>query len=926
MLTLGPLGFLAPWMLAGLVVLPVVWWLLRILPPAPSQVAFPPLRLLLGLIAKEETPAHTPWWLLLLRCLIAALVILALAQPLFNPRQRLREPGPLLLVIDDTWAAAPQWPQRVAAMHELVAQAEHGGRPVQIVTTAPPPDGGPVDIGKLMPAAEAKALLGALQPKPWGADRKPVVAALATLKFDTSADVAWLADGVDDGFAYTLAERLQWFGGLQVIAPPDDAATPALTPPSAVGDELKLAVLRARPSAAPPLFVRAIGERGQALAREPVSFPAGATTGTAAMNLPTELRNRITRLEIEDQASAAAVVLVDERWRRRPVGLVSGQSLEGRQPLLSGVYYLERALTPFTEVRTGAIADLLKRELAVLMLADVGQVVGADRVALKQWLEQGGVLVRFAGPKLGENSDEFLPVTIRPGSRQLGGAMSWAQPAMLAPFPEASPFTGLAVAGDVTVGQQVLAEPDLALAQKTWARLADGTPLVTGAARGRGWVVLFHTTANTDWSNLALSGMFVEMLRRIVELSQGVAGGDGAEVLAPYALLDGFGRLTTPQGAATGLGARDFAATKPGPRHPPGLYGNDVAQRALNLTAGWTEIAPIKGWPNGVQRVPMGERREFALLPALLTAAVALALADLLIAFAMRGLLDRRQFGYARVLALVALLLVSGAAVAQDANRQPPRRPPQADDFALKASLDLRLAYVLTGNPEVDDLSHAGLAGLTNALFQRTSVEASDPIGVNLERDEIVFFPFLYWPVTAEQRDLSDKALAKIDGFMKTGGLIVMDTRDQDLSGIAPGAILGRAGPSANNLRKLLARLDVPPLIPVPPEHVLTKAFYLMQEFPGRYAGGQVWVERHRNAAGGNANDGVSALVIGGNDWAGAWAIDADHRPIVAVTPGGARQREHAYRFGINLVMYALTGNYKADLVHVPALLERLGQ
>jgi hypothetical protein len=250
------------------------------------------------------------------------------------------------------------------------------------------------------------------------------------------------------------------------------------------------------------------------------------------------------------------------------------------------------------------------------------------------------------------------------------------------------------------------------------------------------------------------------------------------------------------------------------------------------------------------------------------------------------------------------------------------RRPPHADDFALKASLDLRLAYVQTGNPEVDDLSHAGLAGLTNALFQRTSVEASDPIGVNLERDEIVFFPFLYWPVTAEQRDLSDKALAKIDGFMKTGGLIVLDTRDQDLSGITP----GRGGPNANNLRKLLARLDVPPLIPVPPDHVLTKAFYLMQEFPGRYAGGQVWVERHRGIPGGNTNDGVSALVIGGNDWAGAWAIDANQRPLVAMVPGGARQREHAYRFGVNLVMYALTGNYKADLVHVPALLERLGQ
>jgi hypothetical protein len=83
-----------------------------------------------------------------------------------------------------------------------------------------------------------------------------------------------------------------------------------------------------------------------------------------------------------------------------------------------------------------------------------------------------------------------------------------------------------------------------------------------------------------------------------------------------------------------------------------------------------------------------------------------------------------------------------------------------------------------------------------------------------------------------------------------------------------------------------------------------------------------VWVEGHA----GGTNDGVSSIIIGANDWASAWAVDDNGRPISAVVPGGARQREMAYRFGVNLVMYAFTGNYKADQVHVPAILERLGQ
>ena len=116
--------------------------------------------------------------------------------------------------------------------------------------------------------------------------------------------------------------------------------------------------------------------------------------------------------------------------------------------------------------------------------------------------------------------------------------------------------------------------------------------------------------------------------------------------------------------------------------------------------------------------------------------------------------------------------------------------------------------------------------------------------------------------------------------------------------------------------------IEIPPLTPVPPDHVLTKSFYLMQDFPGRYAGAALWV----GATEGRVNDGVASIMVGSNDYAGAWAISDEGRPLFPVVPGGERQREMSYRAGVNLVMYALTGNYKADQVHVPFILERLGQ
>ena len=249
----------------------------------------------------------------------------------------------------------------------------------------------------------------------------------------------------------------------------------------------------------------------------------------------------------------------------------------------------------------------------------------------------------------------------------------------------------------------------------------------------------------------------------------------------------------------------------------------------------------------------------------------------------------------------------------------PPALAQEDDDFVLKATLETRLAYVRTGDDGLDEVSRAGLAGLSATLRARTSIEPAPPMAIDIDRDEIIFFPLIYWPMSATQPPLRPEALAKVDHYLKTGGIILFDTRDQNarLAGN-----IGGGGPGAKHLRKLLAGLNVPPLQPAPADHVLTRAFYLLQDFPGRWTGGPLWVERHE----GGVNDGVSSLIIGSHDWAAAWAIDFQRRPMFAVVPDGERQREQAYRFGVNLVMYAMTGNYKADQVHLPAILERLGQ
>jgi Domain of unknown function (DUF4159)/Aerotolerance regulator N-terminal len=895
----GLFAFASPWLLAGLAALPALWFLLRVTPPTPRRVAFPPLRLLLGLRPREETPARTPLWLILMRMALLALIVLGLAHPLLNPSAGARGSGPIVIAVDDGWSAAPEWQERRALLDRVLGDAARDGRRVVLFGTAPPPGVAAPPALSVMRAADAEARAADLAPLPWPDDRPAALARLRRLGLDHAAATVWLSDGIDGGHAAEFASGLEKLGPLHVYEdPPAERAHLLMAAPDQ-GTALAVLVRRADAEGQDRVMVRAVGSDGRLLARAAAAFAPGERRTVAAFrDLPVELRNRATRVVIEGERSAGATLLLDERWRRRPVGIAENESGSGAQPLLSGAYYIGRALQPFAEVRRGAVKSLLSGDIAVLVLPDAAVLSPGDATAVARWLDRGGLVLRFAGPHLAERPEgPLLPVKLR-GGRMLGSTLSWEKPAPLAPFPASSPFAGLPVPQDVTVSRQVLAEPTVDLARRTWARLADGTPLVTAQKRGKGWLVLIHTTADPAWSNLALSGLFVEMLRRIVAMSEGVSG--TADIaLPPVETLDGFGQLGPAAPSAQTIAAGAFSRTVAGPSHPPGFYGNKDARRALSLAPAVRHFAAIGPLPGAT--VSRGYRlgREIDFQPWLLAAALVLALIDLLVGYGLRGLLPR--FGAAGILLLVAFAAPAHA---------------ESDARVIEAANQFHLAYIRTGIPKIDEETRRGLIGLSEVLNQRTAVEAAPPMAVNPETDHLVFFPIIYWPVVAGQIMPSARAVERLNRYLASGGMIVFDTMSE-------GASTPESDAEARaNLRRLAAGLEIPPLVPVPPGHILTKAFYLMQRFPGRWADGQVWVE----ASDDRVNDGVSTVVVGSNDWVGAWAVDDSGVPLYPCVPGGEHQREMAYRFGVNLVMYALTGNYKSDQVHVPAILERLGQ
>jgi len=1012
------LSFAAPLALLALAALPAIWLLLRVTPPAPRHLVFPPLKLFAHLQARRETPARTPWWLTALRLLLAACVILAVAGPVWSPRGADDAAGqasaPLALVIDSGAASAHDWARRIDLASRLVQTAGRAGAPIALFATAEVP-------APQAPETAAAILrrLGALAPQAFAPDRLAWRDHIrAWLQSYPGARVVWISDGVDlagkPGSRQSAARQFasdltDASGGRLIIYGDAPAAALALAGVVNGADGLEARIIRPAGAASGPArgVARALDMRGLPLGEGAFSLASGEVETGARINLPIEMRNRAARIDIVGQQTAQAVTLLDRRNQRRRVGLVTGVTSDLAQPLLSPAWYVDRALALTAEIReprmgaSAAIGALIDEQASVIILADVGGLEPAMRQRLEAWVRAGGVLVRFAGPRLtaaadaggGSASaagahdprDPLLPVRLRGDGRNLGGALSWETPKTLAPFNREGPFAGIDAPEEITVRRQLLAEPDGDLPGRTWASLADGTPVVTARRDGEGLLVLFHVTADPSWSSLPMSGAFVQMLQRIVAMAPdaaalerpagqsagqdaGAASDDTPALARPAALpprriLDGFGLWRDPPATARGIAA-DFAG-RASLVHPAGFYGPVAAGRAVNVLEAGDVLAAIDF--SGFEARALTARTARDLRDPLLLLALGLFLADCLATLLLGGALARWRPG--KTAALTALALAAGlwtAASPGPARAQgmlntpqyqlpdswrPPGQPPAptprarppapkppsppraaANGFTardLDAAMETRLAYVITGDAQVDAVSRAGLIGLGEALAQRTSFEPAEPAGVNPSTDELAFYPVLYWPVVAGRPLPDAAALRKLDSYMKGGGLVIFDTRD------AMTARPGVTTPEGAQLQRMLRTLDLPALEPAPQDHVLGKSFYLLDNFPGRYSRGQTWVEALPRRANGErvpvrGGDGVTPVIITSNDWAAAWAVDASGLPMLPLTTDGhdseERQRELALRVGVNVVIHALTGNYKADQVHLPALLRRLGQ
>lgn len=617
----GALTFDMPWLLAASALLPLLWLILRVTPPATRKLVFPAASLLAGIGELRPKSARTPFWLLLLRMAAIALLVIGFSGPNWRINAGigagLDGAEAVLIVMDAGWPAAPDWQARQRKAVDIAQSA--GSRPVGILF-ADDTHAGPVTYGT---SAEAIRRIRAARPVAWRSGLPAPAADILSLTPQSGLASFWLSDAVENRADAAWVPVLQQRGSFAVID--FRQATYRLSLDAGAGRVPVLEVTRfGGDPAAPPPEVLAIGPDPQGtervLSRIPLGQPAIADTGagggaalrwSAPVDLPIEIRNRIRRFEIEGIASSGAVALADTRTSRPKIAITGHFAPDEAPRLLDPAHYLRNATEGFSDIVEGTITEVLQTAPDVVVLID--SVLPADEAQLTRWVQDGGRLIRFSGPRMAVSTaladDPLLAVRLLPSGRETGGALSWGEPQSLAPWPDGSPFSGLP-GRPLAVRAQLVAEPGPDLGAHVVAMLEDTTPLVTRRSIGKGQVVFFHVTADPAWSDLPLSGMFPDILQRLIL----PAAGAGAFALVerdvpgnvpstgfwrPGHFLDGWGRLgPAPDIAEPVMASRFEGAT--GPDLQPGLYEGEGHVRAVN--AGNEAVLPAS-WPAGVMQV-----------------------------------------------------------------------------------------------------------------------------------------------------------------------------------------------------------------------------------------------------------------------------------------------------------------------------------
>jgi hypothetical protein len=1003
-------NFLHPIFLLALLSLPLLWLIIRNLPPPAATIRFPAFFLLPQIGNASRISKKSPLWLLLFRILLAAIIIFLFSRPYLKPDAEgynVNSSSNLLIVIDDSFSAAQYWPEIIekaknvardaeansskialvrlsdySELHKQSTKPEHNYQNAeQVINNLSRQDGGQFIDQKNTPNNTRDNIIA---PQPITnsqinfTELAEDIAKLSKNR-ETIDQVFFLNSGVssskvDDDSLKKFIDGLENIAATTVFIPKEQRVA-VIRDVQITAENVRVSVGKPINNGQSKVFLQAFDAAGEIIGSYPMELNIGKNTDVE-VNIPDDVRNNVDSFTIAGQYHAGAKFIVGGSAKIKSVGLACGDSSaenadSPRQPLLDESYYIHSAFKGFARVKQAAVSDLIRSSVSIIVMCDSHQLEQTaekdEHEQLQQWIEDGGTLVRFAGSRMA-NQNLDAPISISPTSiapelttdallpvklgsiTRYNGLVTWQKPQGIKEFSANSPLAKMKIDKDIRIKTLIQAaadmESDLAIrgisiADAVWAELEDGSPLITGSKLEEGNLVLIHTSSTPEWSNLPLSITFVEILQRLYDISEYQKTGNSEQSelenqsfsATPISLMDGFGNLRRANNLMDGVSTNFMELDARNKFISPGVYqvnetdGNsgsapyfiaNLSQPQTFVSLG--NIEPVQGktqyYSSANKSRDLSGYLAYALLLMLcLDALISVMLAQPRMRQFFTDLLRQnpstKQTTSSVALFAAIVMVISSPALTSPALAEGGMAADADNPVLNSPALMPKLAYVKTGNSRVDDISRLGISTISEELSRRTSFNPGAPVAVDINLDDISLYPLLYWPYAEHTQPITAESANRLRTYIRSGGMIILDSQD--------GANLEQeGGRKADFLAVILKSLNIGELSVADKNHVLGKTFYLLDSFPGRVSAYAVLLEKPEPTV----NDGVSPVIIGSSDWAGAWARgsgDGSYSlPMLSANNQINPQlnREYAIRAGVNFALYALTGNYKNDMIH----------
>lgn len=854
------LAFARIWVLAALLVLPLLWWLLRLTPPRPKRILFGAFPLLKGLVADQQITARAPIWLWVLRLGMAAIVILAASGPHWQSDQGEEgnnDGAPLILITDDDAAAAASWPWLQSQAQHVLADAALHHQPVLWLTSTTKQQ------GSLQLASEVAARLHDYHPKPLLADLAGLTAQLTNNMVAPDANIVWLSSGAYTDFPADLQDALENYGSLTVLTPP---------PAMAWIREWRNNTLTLQ-----RLTVEG-GRQGQLVWLDGQGHPLGSQNfdwqlGQASLHvqavMPAGKQHQVHGVRLAGQNHAGAVWLMDPPGLP-PVGIV-GEAQSSGTPLLNPVYYLNNALrTLGQQAPIGSLTTLLGQHLPALILPDVA-LTAAEQKTLQEYVQQGGLLIRWLGPVslAAAHTDHLYPLSFLPDVRQAQSLTAQGGALHAARWPAASPLQDIKLPVDLTFTQMLNLKPANDQGQ-IWAQLQNQMPWIAAQQMGKGKLIAVYTTATPEWSNVAITGLMPELLAGLLRQAGQTENADTPNdiQLVLRQAVNESGQLMPPATSSTITRAQN-GALQITQQTLPGLYRGQNDQVFLNLGAQWQTLRVFQRWPDNTNfdyTTAPSVDQDLGIYLWLL--AFLLFLLDSCLTLGMRGMLpnlfNRKNNMNAAGLVLVLLLA-----------------------HPVHATEGVNLAYI---RDNAADTLPAVLQIVQEALNSRTTAVLGPPTAIDPATTNLAPFPIVFWAPT-HAAPLSDTAAQAIQQYLEKGGLLLLFAPDDP-----------------KILTTVTQNLRLPALQTAPASHVLWRSFYLIQPDQLPNNAQEIWLDQAAIAHSAQ----IAHVIILPSSLLNGFGELSDG------------EGESSIRLLINCMIYALTGDYKTDQVHLPYILKRI--